>query len=106
MWRKHKLHSAHLQNPNSIGITEQLKIARAEVQRRLRAMENDWWLNKSRELQNYADTNNTHAFYDSIKTIYGPPSHSIAPIKSADGNTLLKEKNRVIISFKTVRTND
>ena len=93
---KHKLHNLHLQNPNSPEIMQQLKNTRAEVQRRLRTMENDWWLNKSRELQRHADSNNTHAFYDAIKTIYGPTSHNIAPVKSADGTTLHKDKQEIL----------
>ena len=93
---KRQLHNAHLQNPNSHRIMEQLKEMRAEVQRRLRVMENNWWLNKSKELQMHADTNNTHAFYDSIKTIYGPSSRTITPVKTSDGNTLLKEKQEIL----------
>lgn len=35
-------------------------------------------------------------FYSSLKTIYGPRSCSITPLKAADGLTILKDKNQIL----------
>ena len=51
---------------------------RSEAQRSLRAMENAWWTNKACEIQHHADTNNSHAFYDSIK--YPIPNNCLGNI--------------------------
>ncbi len=47
---KHKAHAAYLANPQSITLKTRLSSIRAEVQRTLRAMENDWWIKKSNSL--------------------------------------------------------
>ncbi|KAJ8364969.1 hypothetical protein SKAU_G00138000 [Synaphobranchus kaupii] len=58
-------------------------------------MENDWWIKKASEIQHHADTNNSHAFYDAIKSIYGPQRKNITPVRSADGATLYKDKQQI-----------
>ena len=68
---KHKALAAHLSNPQSTSLKARFNNIRAETQRTLRAMKNDWWTKKAHEIQHHADTNNSHAFYDSIKAIYG-----------------------------------
>ncbi|KAJ8357228.1 hypothetical protein SKAU_G00200220 [Synaphobranchus kaupii] len=59
-------------------------------------MENDWWIKKASEIQHHADTNNFHAFYDAIKSIYGPQRKNITPVRSADGATLYKDKQQIL----------
>ena len=55
---KHKALAAHLSNPQSTSLKAHFSNIRAETQRTLRAMENDWWAKKSSEIQYHADTNN------------------------------------------------
>ena len=59
-------------------------------------MKNDWWTKKAHEIQHHADTNNSHAFYDSIKAIYGPQRKNITPVRSADGTILYKDKQQIL----------
>ncbi|KAJ8364621.1 hypothetical protein SKAU_G00134520 [Synaphobranchus kaupii] len=59
-------------------------------------MENDWWIKKASKIQHHADTNNSHAFYDAIKSIYGPQRKNITPVRSADGATLYKDKQQIL----------
>ena len=59
-------------------------------------MENDWWTKKASEIQLYADTNNSHGFYDAIKSIYGPQRKNINPVRSADGVTLHKDTHQIL----------
>ena len=55
---------AKLSNPNT-GTRERLKRARGTLQRKLRDMEDKWWLEKAIEMQEDADTNNSAGFFKS-----------------------------------------
>lgn len=59
-------------------------------------MENDWWLQKASEIQGFFDTNDVHNFYDSIKRVYGQPHSSNAPLRSATGQTLIKDNQGIL----------
>ena len=64
-----------LRNPNSVEIQRRWALQCSQLQKRLREMENTWWLSKATEIQNYADPNMAHQFYQAIKAVYGPKSH-------------------------------
>jgi len=59
-------------------------------------VENICWLSKATEIQNYADANMAHQFYEAIKVVYGPKSHSTHLVRTMDGITLIKEKKDII----------
>ena len=44
-----------------------------------------WWVKLANEIQGYAQTNNTHNFYNAIKHAYGPTSNTTAPVKDNKG---------------------
>ena len=69
---------------------------RSEVQRNLRRIQNEWWSLKASELQQYADQNDQQNFYSSLKTAYGPIQSSVAPLNSADGSQLIKDKEGIL----------
>ncbi|XP_076055265.1 uncharacterized protein LOC143033659 [Oratosquilla oratoria] len=69
---------------------------RADVQRHLRCTENDWWKERTLQIQQYADSNDIHDFYDAVKTIYGPVRRGKQPIRSSDGNILYKNNEEII----------
>ena len=93
---KNKAHNDHLSNPQSQYLKEQFHNIRAETQRALRTMENTWWTNKATDIQNHADTNNTHCFYEAVKLVYGPQKRNSHPVRSADGSTLHKDKEKIL----------
>lgn len=57
-------------------------------------MENNWWVGQAKQLQQAADINDQHSFYNGLKTIFGPKQHNIAPIRTPDGDQL-KEKSTI-----------
>jgi hypothetical protein len=59
-------------------------------------MKDLWYSKKAEEIQTYADTNNSRCFYDALKCIYGPQSSGSLPVLSADGNTLLTDKEKIL----------
>ena len=50
---------------------------------------------KADELQNYAECNNSKKFFETLKAVYGPSKGAIAPLQSADGTTLIKDKEGI-----------
>lgn len=44
--------------------------------------------------------NNTRSFFQDTKPEYGPASHGDAPLKSADGNTLIKDRDGITVRWK------
>ena len=94
--QKRKAHNAHLANPHSHVLRQKWKDLRAEAQRQIRALENQWWIEKAQEIQGFADQNNMQGFYNAIKTIYGPMRNTLAPVLTADGRTTLKERTDIL----------
>ena len=79
-------------HPNCVARRDKFKERQARAQRELRAMQDAWWEEKAEEIQRYADTKRTKQLCDAIKTIYGPSRRGSAPLLSADGSTMNKEK--------------
>ena len=92
--RKNEAHNRHLANPSPRN-WENFTELRKEAQRTLRAMENEWWVRYSEEMQAFFDAGDTHNFYDSLKIAYGPLDKSIAPVRSSDG-ALIKDKSGIL----------
>lgn len=93
---KHDAHKALLSCPGSPTLKATFNAARSATQRALRIMEDTWWVKKAEEIQRMADCNNSQGFYDAIKTLYGPRKRAIAPVRSADGSTLLKDRHEIL----------
>lgn len=93
---KNKALQAFLNNSNSDYLKRQWQFKRAEAQRILRDMENDWWLNVATDLQGFADCGDLQNFYSSLKQVYGPTNRSLAPVRSQDGTTLLTNRNQIL----------
>ena len=85
--QKNKDHKACLKDQND-HTKANLSKSKADLQRELRRMKDEWWNKKAEELQAMADRHDTHGLFQSLRTIYGPKTNAVAPIKSTDGMTL------------------
>ena len=57
----------------------------------------DSWLSKTAdEIQSFADRKDMKKFFDALKTIYGPQSSGTTPLLSADGTSLLTDKEAIL----------
>ena len=93
---KNRAHQAHLNNPSSEFLKKRFAELRANAQTQLRGLEDRWWRDLAVEIQGYADTNDMQRFYESTKRIYGPQMRQTAPVRSADGQTLHRNKTDII----------
>ena len=48
------------------------------------------------EIQRLADTNDTQKFYEALKAVYGLSHHKVHPVKSKDGNTVIKDHDGIL----------
>jgi len=93
---KRQLHRAHQSDPSAESKKDAYLNKRGEVQRKLRVMQDTWLSNKADEIQGYAEKRDMKRFYDSLKSVYGPPTSGSSPMLSADGSTLLTNKNEIV----------
>ena len=59
-------------------------------------MQYSWLSKKAEELQSFADRKDMKKFHDAVKTIFGPKSSGATPLLSADGSTLLTDKDAIL----------
>ena len=93
---KRQLYIAHQANKTDASKKDAYNGKRSEVQRKLRTMQDTWLSNKADEIQGYADAHDTKRFYDSLKCIFGPSASGCSPMLSADGSTLITDKNEIL----------
>lgn len=94
--QKNKAHDAYLANPSSTPLKTHWQNIRADTQRTLRKLQDEWWTARAQEIQRYADENQTHNFYEAIKAIHGPSRNSATPVRSADDQTLITDKQGIL----------
>ena len=63
---------------------------------KLRQMKDSWLSSKADEIQWYPDRNDMNKFYDGLKEIYGPTTSGSPPLLSADGSTLITDKDKIL----------
>ena len=66
------------------------------VQNRLRKMQDALLNNTAEEIQSFADRKDRRKFNDALKIVYGPKSSGATPVLSADGSTLLTDKDAIL----------
>ena len=87
----HKLHAEYANDKNSQGKKDRYNKAKQLTQAKLREMKDNWWVERTNELQVAADTNNAKKFFSELKAVYGPSSRGSSPLYDLDGQTLIKE---------------
>ena len=59
-------------------------------------MQDSWLRKKTKEIQSFADRKDMKKIHDALKTIYGPKSSGSTTLLSADGSTLLIDKQAIL----------
>ena len=93
---KHQNHKAYRSDTSSVSNkVAYLNICKT-VQTRLRDMQDSWLSSKADEIQSFADRKDMKKFFDTLKTVYGPQSSGTTPLLSADGTSLLTDKEAIL----------
>ena len=59
-------------------------------------MQDSWLSSKADEIQSFANRKDMKKFFDALKTVYGPHSSGTIPLLSADGTSLLTDKEAIL----------
>ena len=59
-------------------------------------MQDSWMSKKAEEIESFANRKDMKKFHDALKTVYGPKSSGTTPLLSADGSTLLTDKDAIL----------
>ena len=89
-------HKAHQDDTSSVSKKAAYSNICKTVQTKLRDMQDSWLRKKTEEIQSFADRKDMKKFHDALKTIYGPKSSGATTLLSADGNTLLTDKEAIL----------
>ena len=93
---KRRAYRAHIDDPKSTAKKDTLRNMRSNIQRKLRQMQDTWLSNKADEIQGFADRNDLKKFYAGLKEVYGPTTSGASPLLSADGSTLITDKEKIL----------
>ena len=93
---KHRLHKAHQDDTSSVSKKAAYSNICKTVQTKFRDMQDSWLRKKTEEIQSFADRKDMKKFQDALKTIYGPKSSRATALLSADGSTLLTNKEAIL----------
>ena len=93
---KYCLHKAHQDDTCSVSKKAAYSNICKTVQTKLRDMQDSWLRKKTEENQSFADRKDMKKFHDALKTIYGPKSSGATTSLSADGITLLTDKEAIL----------
>ena len=84
-----------LSNPTTENLIK-LREARVKLQRDMRRMEDEWWLNKAVDLQRAADENNSAGFFRGLKEVYGPQAKMSNALLDKDGSSIITDPKNII----------
>ena len=59
-------------------------------------MQDSWLRKKADEIQSFADRKGMKKFFDALKTVYGSQSSGTTALLSADGTSLLTDKEAIL----------
>ena len=93
-WKKQKQQSDWF-NENNVEIYALIKDRhqnKKEIQRRIRQLKNDWFMNKANQAEIFYNQNNLREFYSILREVYGSRSKSTHQIRSKNGMLLTTDK--------------
>ncbi|XP_072171512.1 uncharacterized protein [Diadema setosum] len=74
----------------------QYQNSKAMLQKALRDIENQCWLDKAHEIQQLHDAKDSKNLFAALKKVYGPSTGNTAPVNSSDGKVLCTEKSDIM----------
>ena len=93
---KRSCHQRVLSNPDNQAARGNYRQACSTLQKKLREIQNDWWLALAERTQRFADTEDSRAFQEALRAVYSPSHQMQAPLRSADGSTLLTDRTDIL----------
>ena len=96
MKKNTKRYKAYLINTSSVSNKTAYSNIYKTVQTMFSDMQDSWLRKKADEIQSFADRKDMKKSFDALKTVYGPQSSGTTPLLSADGTSLLTDKEAIL----------
>ena len=93
---KRSSHQRLLTNPDNNSLKAANRTVWNTLQKRLHVMKNDLWTDLAKKMQMYADLGDTRSFFEALKAMHRPSHQIQAPLRPADGSTLLTDKDVIM----------
>ncbi|XP_076047325.1 uncharacterized protein LOC143028848 [Oratosquilla oratoria] len=93
---KHRLQKALLNDPSFASKKRAFNPSKRTTQSELPHMQDTWLTEMDNEIQTYTDRNDLKISYSALKAVYGPTSSGSYPVFTADGNSLISEKEKIL----------
>lgn len=78
---------------------ERYRLARNIYQREIRRIQNQWWLDHAKEMEQHAERRDSRSFFQSVKFIYQRRQSGMSPINDEDGKRL-SDKGAILARWK------
>ena len=94
--QKCSAHAAWLSDKNSASKYAQSQTTESTfAETHVHEMKNSWWAKKADEIQGHADRKKTKELYSGLKSLFGPPKNTTAPVRNSDG-VLFTDKQDIL----------
>jgi len=93
---KRSVHQAQLAQPSCPVRKAAFRRFCSNLQRKLRDIQNKWWINLAKRTRHSADADDFRGFYEALKAVYGPAQQIQSPLHSADRFALLTDKMSIL----------
>lgn len=74
--------------PTGMKLKQKYNTLKADLQRQVRRLKDEWWRQRAEEIQDLHDRHNIHGMFKAINRLCGPPSRSPQTVKDLDGKIL------------------
>ena len=96
LYEKNSAYKAHLQQPKSTAHCQRWIRILSQAQHHLREMRNSWWMTKAHKIHEHANNNNIRAFYEALKSVFGPIRRAFCHVKDSTGTLLIRERDGIL----------
>ena len=91
---------AQEQDPHSRWKKTRYRELKQQCQTKLRELQNNWWQQKSVELEQYATARDFRNFYAGTKEIFGPVRSATGTLLASDSTTILTDQTDILTRWK------
>ncbi|MGL5707777.1 MAG: hypothetical protein ACRDDF_05875, partial [Aeromonas sp.] len=97
---KNDAYLASIRDIKNLNLRAKLTDSRRKLIRTLRQLKNDWWVRKSKEIQHFADTRQSKAFYDSLKMVFGPSIQATQTLVDGCTGEKLNQDQQILSAWR------
>ena len=92
----HDLRDQSIMDKDNSILASAYRSCKQKVQASLRAMQNNWWMQRAMDVQAAADRRDAKTLFQGLKAIFGPRKSSYPSVKSKDGKSVITDPDKIL----------